>query len=76
MFELIIHQQKQSEEKLHRDIRAIPEQIRLMLEIPPQVYLQKPVTFTDALGDVYPIHLDFINSLKVSNLPAAPCNAY
>jgi len=33
--------------------------------IPSQVLLQEPVTFFDALGDCYPIHLDFIQCAEV-----------
>ncbi|KAF8848553.1 hypothetical protein BDZ45DRAFT_810680 [Acephala macrosclerotiorum] len=59
-----INCQKESEERLYQAIRAILEQVRFAFEIPPQIHLQKPVTFTDALGRVAPIHLDFINSAE------------
>lgn len=39
-------------------LRAIQE------AIPPQVLLQKPVMFLDALGRLAPIHLDWINSYE------------
>lgn len=62
--------EKQHEEKYTRLLALVndlPTRIRLESEIPPQVLLQKPVTFLDALGRVAPMHLDFINSVEVKS---------
>lgn len=67
MSEILQFHHKESEEQLKQMIRAIPEQVRFTVEIPPQVCLQRPVTFTDAFGRVAPLHLDFINSAEVSS---------
>jgi hypothetical protein len=40
-------------------------QIALQNDIPPQVQLQQPVVFRDALDRVMSINLDFINSAEV-----------
>ncbi|OBT45081.1 hypothetical protein VE00_05174 [Pseudogymnoascus sp. WSF 3629] len=49
---------------LMSSLNASLEQITLQNEIPPQVLLQRPMVFRDALDRVTPVHLDFIDSAE------------
>lgn len=62
--QLIVDAQSQNQLSMS-DIKASLAQITLHNDIPPQVLLQRPVLFRDALDRVTPIHLDFINSPEV-----------
>lgn len=41
---------------------AITQMQQLLLEIPPQIQREQPVTFEDAHGRITPFHVEFINS--------------
>ena len=64
-FRLIFEAQAGNHRVLVASLNAMSAQIRLQAEIPPQVLLQQPMVFRDALNRVTPVHLEFINSSEV-----------
>jgi hypothetical protein len=63
---LMFEAQARNHQVLMTSLSALSGQARLQGEIPPQVLLQQPMIFRDALDRVTPVHLEFIDSLEVS----------
>lgn len=65
-FQLILEQQSENHQLVINGLKAVSAKIQLQCNIPPQVLLQQPVIFKDALDRITPVHLEFIDSAEVS----------
>jgi len=64
-FQLILDQQAQTHQVLMNGLNTVSAHLQLQKDIPPQVLLQQPVVFKDALDRITPVHLEFIDSAEV-----------
>jgi hypothetical protein len=62
----MVELQTRTTQSIFNEMTAFTAQFRSQTQIPPQVLLQQPVVFRDALDRVTPVHLDFIDSAEVS----------
>ena len=62
----IIELQNRTTQSIFYEMTSFAAQFRSQTQIPPQVLLQQPVVFRDALDRVTPVHLDFIDSAEAS----------
>ncbi|KAI4130853.1 MAG: hypothetical protein LQ338_001530 [Usnochroma carphineum] len=64
LFQTLIESNRQlvhANERIAYELEQMRSAVQLHLELPPQVFLQKPVTILDACGKVSAFHLEFIN---------------
>jgi hypothetical protein len=62
----MVELQTRTTQSIFNEMTTFTAQFRFQTQIPPQVLLQQPVVFRDALDRVTPVHLDFIDSAEVS----------